>query len=173
MRAATELDNLLSVSQYVKHEVDDGRHPDATKGWYTYHTIFKVGDSLFTGDVKIKGTDRGYVFYDVTKIRRTARNYGQAKTSPAAISSNPSNDIISNVSSKSNSNNDYSLKGTEEDYNALIKKYGAIKKGVNPARDIKVPKRSSDDKQVRQLTRTVLETEPVTPELIDEIKKVS
>ncbi len=171
MRAATELDNLLSVSQYVKHEVDDGRHPDATKGWYTYHTIFKVGDSLFTGDVKIKGTDRGYVFYDVTKIRRTARNYGQAKTSPAAISSNPSNDIISNVSSKSNSNNDYSLKGTEEDYNALIKKYGAIKKGVNPARDIKVPKRSSDDKQVRQLTRTVLETEPVTPELIDEIKK--
>lgn len=65
------------------------------------------------------------------------------------------------------------MKGTEEDYNALIKKYGAIKKGVNPARDIKVPKRSSDDKQVRQLTRTVLETEPVTPELIDEIKKVS
>ena len=65
----------------------------------------------------------------------------------------------------------FSLKGTEEDYNALVKKYGAIKKGVNPARDIKVPKRSSDDKKVRQLTRTVLETESVTPELIDEIKK--
>lgn len=171
MRAATELDNLLSVSQYVKHEVDDGRHPDATKGWYTYRTNFKVGDSLFTGDVKIKGTDRGYVFYDVTKIRRTARNYGQAETSPAAISSNPSNNIISNSSSKSNNDSNYSLKGTEEDYNALVKKYGAIKKGVNPARDIKVPKQTSDDKKVRQLTRTVLETESVTPELIAEIKK--
>ena len=171
MRAATELDNLLSVSQYVKHEVDDGRHPDAKKGWYTYRTNFKVGDSLFTGDVKIKGTDRGYVFYDVTKIKRTARNYGQAETSTAAISSNPSNNIIPDSSSKSNNDSEYSLKGTEEDYNALIKKYGAIKRGVNPARDIKVPKQTSDDKKVRQLTRTVLETESVTPELIDEIKQ--
>lgn len=38
----------------------------------------------------------------------------------------------------------FSLKGTEEYYNALIKKYGAIKKGVNPTRDIDMPKRSSD-----------------------------
>lgn len=94
MRASTELDNLLAVSEFIKHEEDDGRHPDATKGWDIYKTAFKLNDQYFEGEAKIKCTDRGYVFYDITQIKRTARKSGQADIKPAATSGNPSDTNI-------------------------------------------------------------------------------
>lgn len=54
MKAFTELDNLLSTSEYKYSKSDDGRHPFAKDGWDYYETTFKVGDNLFTGLVNIK-----------------------------------------------------------------------------------------------------------------------
>ena len=69
MRASTELQNLLEVSRFLRHETDDGRHAKATGGWDIYETTFQVGGKRFTGEVKIMVMDKGYLFYDITKIK--------------------------------------------------------------------------------------------------------
>ena len=94
MRTAPELDNLLSVSKYIEHQKDDGRHPNATGGWDVYSTRFEIAGNMFVGEVKIMITDRGYIFYDVTKIRRTTRNGDLTERNSAAASGNPSIDSI-------------------------------------------------------------------------------
>ena len=95
MKAAPELDNLLAVSRRIAHTPDDGRHPDATGGWDTYLTNFQIGDEYFTGEVKIKITDRGRLFYDVTQIERTTRNRDQTGVNPAAASGSSFNPSVS------------------------------------------------------------------------------
>lgn len=94
MRASTELDNLLAVSDKIGNVPDDGRHPEATGGWDVYRTNFEVGGEIFSGEVKIKVTDKGRLFYDVTKIERTARNRDQTRFNPAAASGSSSDTTI-------------------------------------------------------------------------------
>ena len=94
MRASTELDNLLEVSSFLEHQKDDGSHPQATGGWDVYKTRFEVLGNMFSGEVKIMITDRGYVFYDVTQIKRLPVNGGQPKYSLGATSGNLSNNNI-------------------------------------------------------------------------------
>ena len=69
MKSSTELDNLMSTSQFVEHTDDDGRHPDATGGWDWYSVDFVVDGQPFSGTISVKNTDNGRVFYDMTKIR--------------------------------------------------------------------------------------------------------
>lgn len=69
MKAATELDNLLDASVYIGHEDDDGRHPDAVRGWDKYRTFFEVDGRFFEGTVALKKIQKGDIFYDVTKIK--------------------------------------------------------------------------------------------------------
>ena len=69
MKAATELDNLLDASVFIGHEDDDGRHPDAVRGWDKYQTVFKVDGRFFKGIVALKKIQKGDVFYDVTKLK--------------------------------------------------------------------------------------------------------
>ena len=104
MRTAPELDNLLSVSKYIEHQEDDGRHPEAIGGWDVYSTRFEIAGNMFVGEVKIMITDRGYIFYDVTKIRRTTRNGGLTENNSAAASGNPSIDSITENGISVNSN---------------------------------------------------------------------
>ncbi len=87
MRAGTELDNLLKVGEYIRHEADDGRHPDATRGWDYYKTRFTFdGENIYEGIISIKLIDRGDLFYDITKIENTsaARAAGIAKGNSSA-----------------------------------------------------------------------------------------
>lgn len=88
MRSAPELDHLLSVSEYLRHDMDDGRHPDAAGGWDVYRTTFEVGGQFFTGEVKIKITPRGRLFYDITQIEKAPRKSGSTSTTPASASGN-------------------------------------------------------------------------------------
>ncbi len=75
MVAALELDNLLKASSFVKWMPDDGRHPDAVRGWNTWRTRFAAyneettGYMAFEGLIKIKRIARGDVFYDITQIK--------------------------------------------------------------------------------------------------------
>lgn len=71
MRAGTELDNLLKVGEYIRHEADDGRHPDATRGWDYYKTRFTFDrENIYEGIISIKLIDRGDLFYDMKLINR-------------------------------------------------------------------------------------------------------
>ena len=104
MRAAPELDNLLSVSEFLEHQNDDGRHPQATGGWDVYSTRFEVCGTMFSGEIKIMVTDRGYLFHDITKIKRLPVNGGLTENNSAAASGNPSIDSITDNGTPVNSN---------------------------------------------------------------------
>ncbi len=69
MRASVELDKLLEVSRFEKHENDNSTHSEAVGGWDYYITLFKVGKRWYQGKVNIKITENGREFHDITKIR--------------------------------------------------------------------------------------------------------
>lgn len=94
MKASTELDNLLSTSEYKYSKLDDGRHPFAKDGWDYYETTFKVGDNLFTGLVNIGKIGNKKTLYDITNIKRIDQNRG---TSANAFSTSLVNSSIDNV----------------------------------------------------------------------------
>ena len=100
MKASTELDNLLNISEYKYSQPDDGRHPFAKDGWDYYSTIFKVGDNIFTGIVNIGKSGNKKTLYDITKIKRISQNRG---TSANAFSTSLANSVTDTIS-QSNKN---------------------------------------------------------------------
>lgn len=130
MRAGTELDNLLKVGEYIRHEADDGRHPDATRGWDYYKTRFTFdGENIYEGIISIKLIDRGDLFYDITKIENTsaARTAGIAKGNSsvsdrgASTTSIPQNEEKSTPGEKKDEKLRYSLSALEQD---AVKHFG-------------------------------------------------
>lgn len=108
MKASTELNNLLSISEYKYSKPDDGRHPLAKDGWDYYETTFKVGDNLFTGLVNIGKNGNKKTLYDITNIKRIDQNRG---TSANAFSTSLVNSVENNISqSDTNVNRDTSTK---------------------------------------------------------------
>lgn len=112
MRASTELDNLLAASRFLRHDEDDGRHADATGGWDVYQTRFEVGGEMFTGEVKIKLTNRGRTFYDMTKVKQIPRTSGPLEGTSNTTSGNLSDTTI--TSSDGNVNSQYMQKSAED-----------------------------------------------------------
>lgn len=89
MRASTELDNLVKISEYQYSRQDDGRHSFAKDGWDYYKTIFEVNGKTFEGLVNIgkNGTQR--TLYDITNIKEMPHiSYG--KNLPESVSASPS-----------------------------------------------------------------------------------
>ena len=70
IKASTELDNLLNVSEYQYSTEDDGRHPFAKDGWDYYKTTFEVNGLKFEGLINIAKSGNKKTLYDVTKIKR-------------------------------------------------------------------------------------------------------
>ncbi len=132
MKAAPELDNLLSASVFVEHQEDNNnRHPDAVGGWDVYLTRFEIDDTMFTGEVKIKNTVRGYVFYDITKIKKLPAKVGlTVKDDTAAATGSSSTTTIPqkvqsvNSSISENGENDtikFSLQEIDRQYAEAVK----------------------------------------------------
>lgn len=55
---------------------------------------------------------------------------------------------------------------------ALLKAYGEIKRGENPIREIKVPKRSDEDKKISQTVRTILEARATPNSALPKIQEM-
>lgn len=99
MLAATELDNMLKSSTYLRWAKDSGHHPEAVRGWNYYRTIFTVGDGesmrVYSGEVQIMRIARGDVFHDVTKIKDvTDSTMGQDIKAHAQSAGNVSKDTV-------------------------------------------------------------------------------
>lgn len=72
MRASTELDNMLRISEYIGHE--DAKHPHEYngKGYDRYSVQFEIGGENFSGELLVAiGDNDRRIFYDVVKIKRT------------------------------------------------------------------------------------------------------
>ena len=104
LNAASELRNLLKTSKFVRHDIDNGRHPDATRGWnyYKINYVVPISDSeirAYSGEIQIKLIDRGDCFYDITKIKDiTDGSAGQAFIKAAGSVYDVSNNSISQKS---------------------------------------------------------------------------
>ena len=111
MKASTELDNLLEISQFVKSEPDDGRHIFAKNGWDYYETVFKVGNKTYSGLLNIAKGEKGKLLYDITNIKERASNYSVKTVSVANSSINNS---ISASNKNVNTTNNKSMKKEEK-----------------------------------------------------------
>lgn len=122
MKASTELDNLLSISEYKYSKPDDGRHSFAKDGWDYYETTFKVGDNIYTGLVNIAKNGNKKMLYDITNLKRNTLISSSVNTATESIgipfldtnipqsNKNVKSDISNNSISNNNKNDTkYSL----------------------------------------------------------------
>ena len=118
MEAASEFKNILMASTFIKHEPDNGNHPDAVRGWNYYKTTFVIPDEygeykngyVYTGEIVIKLIAKGDCFYDMTKIEDiTNGTAGQAFLQAASSIGDVSHVSISQSGDNVNSKNSLSL----------------------------------------------------------------
>lgn len=93
IKASTELDNLLNVSEYQYSSKDDGRHSFAKDGWDYYKTVFKVNGVKFEGLINIAKDGNKKTFYDVTKIKRISQNRSTSANAFSTSLTNSNNSI--------------------------------------------------------------------------------
>lgn len=101
LNASSEITNMLATGRFVRHENDNGRHPDAVRGWnyYQLNYVVPITDMdirAYSAEIQIKLIDRGDCFYDITKIRDiTHGTAGQALIKAAGSVYNTSTNSIS------------------------------------------------------------------------------
>lgn len=70
MRAATELDNLVTASEFTQHNEPTDRHPEFPGGFDLYKTVFNVGGHMFEGVLNIGIDNQGRRrLYDLTHLK--------------------------------------------------------------------------------------------------------
>lgn len=143
MKASTELNNLLNISQYKYSKPDDGRHSFAQNGWEYYETIFQVGNKTYSGLLNIANDGNKKMLYDITNIKEMNSNISMKTESSANSSlSNytiPSTDGTVNNQYMQNNENDvqeyYSISGNgysgHSMSNNAIKAYEEGKKPIS------------------------------------------
>lgn len=108
---------------------------------------------------------------------RTTSDNVSASSSIDVNISQPANGVNIQYAQTSESNTEksdtpkYQLRESASPMRNLLESYGSIPKGVDPSRDIQVPKKTSDNKNVRRDVRTVLESKHITDEMIEPIQK--
>ncbi len=120
MKASPELNNLLEVSEFIKHTDDVGKHEEAVGGFDYYKTLFRVNSRTFEGIINIMNTKNVSLLYDVTKIKELGENEFPTEDSSLASSTQLFNNIIADDSQ--NHNSKHSFKGVnaaENDLSAL------------------------------------------------------
>lgn len=130
MKASTELDNLLLISNYKYSKPDDGRHPFAKDGWDYYETTFKVGDNLFNGLVNIAKSENKKTLYDITNIKRIDQN---RSTSANAFTTSLVNSVVNNIPQSDNNVNSNTSSTTK--YSIPTNKNNTQIKGLDYAID--------------------------------------
>ena len=121
LNAASEIVNLLSCAEFSHHEADNGRHPDAVRGWDYYSIIYVVPDKqenlhAYKGEIQIKLIGRGDCFYDITKIEDiTSGTAGQTLIKAAGSAQISSDNSISENEEKINSSDERSSKNRSYD----------------------------------------------------------
>lgn len=118
MKASPELDNLLQVSEFIKHSDDVGKHVEAVGGFDYYKTIFNVNGRTFEGIVNIMNTKNVRMLYDITKLRELSENEFPTENSSPASSTQPSTNNISQNHEVDNGK--FSLKEPIEETKNLI-----------------------------------------------------
>ena len=109
IKASTELDNMLNISDYQYSSNDDGRHRFAKDGWDYYKTVFEVDGVKFEGLVNIAKSGNKKTFYDVTNIKRISQNRSASDKSFSTSLTNSTNSIQKSNNNVNTTNNNNSM----------------------------------------------------------------
>ncbi len=117
LSAASEFENLLLSSKFVRHEPDNGRHSDAVRGWNYYELTYLVpvdnNMKAYKAEIQIKLVSKGDCFYDITKIEDvTDGTAGQALIKAAGSVDKSSTNSIPENSENVNTKLQYSKKSS-------------------------------------------------------------
>ena len=77
MKAATELDNLLEASEWIRSSEDRKAHKFASLGFDYYRTIFIVDGQVFEGIIDIGISSKGATYYGMTNIKKVTSDSGK------------------------------------------------------------------------------------------------
>ena len=113
IKASTELDNMLNISDYQYSSNDDGRHRFAKDGWDYYKTVFEVDGVKFEGLVNIAKSGNKKTFYDVTNIKRISQNRSASDQSFSTSLTNSTNSIPTSNNNVNTTNNNNSMQESE------------------------------------------------------------
>ena len=61
----------------------------------------------------------------------------------------------------------------DEVYQGMVEQYGSIKPGEKPAREVRVPRRTADDRKVSQTVRTILEAKATPDTAVQNIEELT
>lgn len=159
IKASTELDNLLNVSEYQYSTEDDGRHPFAKDGWDYYKTTFEVNGLKFEGLINIAKSGNKKTLYDVTKIKRISQNYSASDKSFSVSLTNSNNSIP--PSNKDVNTTKYSMQESENNSQLRQEWQEYLEKNFNKVgtrtslKDIKLPI-DKDTMQQNKINSTVV-----------------
>lgn len=162
IKASTELDNLLNVSEYQYSTEDDGRHPFAKDGWDYYKTTFEVNGLKFEGLINIAKSGNKKTLYDVTKIKRISQNYSASDKSFSVSLTNSNNSIP--PSNKDVNTTKYSMQESENNSQLRQEWQEYLEKNFNTVgtrtslKDIKLPI-DKDTMQQNKINSTVVNQE--------------
>ena len=113
IKASTELDNMLNISDYQYSSNDDGRHRFAKDGWDYYKTVFEVDGVKFEGLVNIAKSGNKKTFYDVTNIKRISQNRSASDQSFSTSLTNSTNSIPTSNNNVNTTDNNNSMQESE------------------------------------------------------------
>ena len=71
LRAATELENLIKMSKFLRHETAKHPHGYNVNGYNRYATQFILDGKIFSGEMLVALSDQGGAFYDIVKIKES------------------------------------------------------------------------------------------------------
>ena len=77
LKAATELNNLLKASEYIKSSNDGKNHKFAEYGFDYYKTRFIVGNQIYEGIIDIGYSEDGATFYGMTNLKNITSLYNR------------------------------------------------------------------------------------------------
>ncbi|MBO5338241.1 MAG: hypothetical protein J6A96_00920 [Clostridia bacterium] len=174
LNAASEFENLLESAKFVDHQPDNGRHPDATRGWNYYELKYVVptndGVRAYKGQIQIKLIDRGDCFYDITKIEDITNGAaGQALIKAAGSADISSNNSISENSEKINTfdkkiddERKSISKSSKNDFVFEAAENGGVRVSIpNPELE-KMQKRMDSEKARKESFDALIENDPDT-----------
>lgn len=152
LTAAAEFENLLESATFLRHENDNGRHPDAVRGWNYYNIYYVIPSEealkAYSGEIQIKLISRGDCFYDITKIKDiTDGTAGQALIKAAGSVSDISNNSITDSTEKVNSETKFSYKAPAD---------SAVYKRIAKWEKLKVYERADAEKMLYTLMIDVM-----------------
>lgn len=177
LRPSGEIENVIKVaSAYSKSTlqnlIDNSDilyvHPNKnrTDSWLEARRLqLPVGLTNYGSIGNVTYTDRN-VNGEYTFEGNTPQKTAMQLAFEQAGRNNTNTSISENASDDAQYSRGVSSGDTIADIKAMVERYGAIKRGEAPARDVQIPRQTNDNTRVRQFVRTAAESAQVPDEFI-------